>query len=223
MIVFDNVDSYVDLENRSFTGMIDSLVQKFSTSDSSSRIILTCRPDVQYASSSIITFPMKGISAKEASELFSRRAPNVHIEEADIIEAHSLTNGHAFWLDLLAVQLSNVPGSALRKMLDDMRRGREGGPDVLSSIWDTLPGRERTLLRLMAEAVRPETEQQIARFASSQLTQKNFQRALKSLKSLNLIVVKPEVDAPDLYDLHPLVRQFVKTTFSKRLTEKEVG
>jgi tetratricopeptide (TPR) repeat protein len=32
---------------------------------------------------------------------------------------------------------------------------------------------------------------------------------------LNLIVVKPEANAPDLYDLHPLVRQFVRTKFAQ--------
>jgi tetratricopeptide (TPR) repeat protein len=127
--------------------------------------------------------------------------------------AHQLTNGHAFWLDLLAVQVTKVPGTTLPKLLQDMRRGRENVPDVLSSIWDKLALREKTLLRFMTEAVRPETEKTIERFAASQLSYKNFSRALKSLISLNLIVVKPETDAPDLYDLHPLVRKFVRIKF----------
>lgn len=50
---------------------------------------------------------------------------------------------------------------------------------------------------------------------ASKVNYKNFTRALRSLISLNLIVVKPEVDAPDLYDLHPLVRQFVRTRFER--------
>lgn len=213
VLVFDNVDSYVDLENQTFTGMLDQLVQRLAACDSSSRIVLTCRPDVQYPASSVITFSMKGISEEEAVELFAKRTAIGAVPENDIREAHALTKGHAFWLDLLAVQVTKVPGTTLRKLLNDMRRGREDVPDVLSSIWDKLALREQTLLRFMAEAVRPETEKTIERFASSQLTYKNFSRALKSLISLNLIVVKPEVDAPDLYDLHPLVRQFVRTTF----------
>ncbi|WP_210237103.1 hypothetical protein, partial [Mesorhizobium sp. M4B.F.Ca.ET.169.01.1.1] len=28
-------------------------------------------------------------------------------------------------------------------------------------------------------------------------------------------MVKPELDAPDLYDLHPLVRQFVRVRFER--------
>ncbi|WP_176489001.1 NB-ARC domain-containing protein [Rhizorhabdus dicambivorans] len=213
ILVFDNVDSYVDLENRTFIGAIDILINRISTMKCSSRIILTCRPDVQYASSSVITFPMKGISEEETLELFSKRAPGHTIPDSDIRDAHALTKGHAFWLDLIAVQVNKVPGTTLRKLLDDMRRGREEVPDVLSSIWDKLALREQTLLRFMAEAVRPETEITIQRFSASQLNYKNFTRALRSLISLNLIVVKPEMDAPDLYDLHPLVRQFVRTKF----------
>lgn len=215
ILVFDNVDSYVDLENRTFIGAIDLLIQRLSTENSLSRVILTCRPHVAYPASSVITFSMKGISEEEAIELFAKRAPGYIIPDADIRDAHAVTKGHAFWLDLLAVQATKVPGTTLRKLLDDMRRGRGEVPDVLSSIFDKLALREQTLLRFMAEAVRPETEITIQRFVASQVNYKNFIRALRSLISLNLIVVKPEVDAPDLYDLHPLVRQFVRTRFER--------
>lgn len=215
VLVFDNVDSYVDLENRLFTGTLDLLVQRFAASDSNSRVVLTCRPDVQYAPSSVITFSMTGISAEEAIELFSKRAPKIAIPEQDVRDAHEATNGHAFWLDLLAVQVTKVPGTTLRKLLNDLRRGRENVPDVLSSIWDKLALREQTLLRFMAEAVRPENADTIEHFVASKLNYKNFSRSLRSLVSLNLIVVKPEADVPDLYDLHPLVRQFVRTRFER--------
>lgn len=215
VLVFDNVDSYVDLECGTFIDTINLLVEKFSSENTTSRIILTCRPDVQYSAASVITFSLKGLSENEAIELFRARSPDASIPEADIRDAHKVTKGHAFWLDLLAVQAAQVPGTTLRKMLDDMRRGREEGPDVLSSIWDKLALREQKLLRFMAEAVRPETEETIQKFVASQVNYKNFKRALRSLIALNLIVVKPEDDAPDLYDLHPLVRQFVRTRFEQ--------
>lgn len=215
ILIFDNVDSYIDLENRSFIGILDTLVHRISTSESTSRIVLTCRPDVQYPSSSVITLPMKGISVEEAIELFAKRVSNVVIPDEDIHEAHTRTNGHAFWLDLLAVQVTKVPGTTLRKLLNDMRRGRDDGPDILSPLWDKLARREQTLLRFMAEAVRPETANMIEGFVASQLNYQKFNKALRSLIALNLIVVKPEADAPDLYDLHPLVRQFVRTKFER--------
>jgi tetratricopeptide (TPR) repeat protein len=214
ILVFDNVDSYVDLEHGVFIGLLDTLVQAMATAASTSRLLITCRPDVQYTSTSIITLNLGGISEGEAIELFEHRNPETPIPEEDVREAWAMTNGHAFWLDLLAVQVNKVPGTTLRKQLSDMRRGSDNVPDVLSSIWERLAERERTLLRLMAEAVRPETEQVIERFASTQLGYNKFNRAFKSLRSLNLIVVKQISDAPDLFDLHPLVRQFVRTNFS---------
>lgn len=216
IVVFDNVDSYVDLENGTFVGLLDLLVKRMCGSQSSSRLILTCRPTVQYPTSSAITFPISGITKEEAVELFQRRAEGegVTVNEAEVHEAHALTNGNAFWLNLIAIQAFKVPGNTLRNVIDGLRRGREGAPDVLSSIWDKLALREKTLLRLMAEAVRPETSETIARIAATKLNHKNFSRALRSLCLLNLVVVKAEENAPDLYDLHPLVRQFVRKNYA---------
>lgn len=158
---------------------------------------------------------MQGISLEEAVDLFQQRTDGVAIAESEIREAHVLTNGHAFWLDLMAIQVSKVPGMTLNKLLENVRRGRGDGPDVLSSIWDTLAPREQTVLRFMAETMRPETEDTIEKFVASELNYNKFKRSLKSLITLNLIVVKPESNAPDLYDLHPLVRQFVRTRFER--------
>jgi tetratricopeptide (TPR) repeat protein len=215
ILVFDNVDSYVDLENGTFIGLLDRVVQKMSTSNSNSRVILTCRPDVQYPSSSIISLRLRGISEAEAIELFKKRSLPNSVSDDEVREAHSVTDGHAFWLDLIAVQVAKVPGTTLRKFLNDLRRGREGGPDVLSSIWDKLSVGEHTLLRFMAEAVRPETAEMIEKFVASQLNLHRFRRAFRSLTTLNLVVVKPESNAPDLYDLHPLVRHFVRMKFER--------
>ena len=213
VLVLDNVDSYVDLENGTFTGLLDRLVQGMGSADSTSRLVLTCRPDVQYPSASIVTFSIKGLSDDEAIALFAKRNPTQKILEEDIKDVRESTNGHAFWLDLLAVQISKVPGTTLKKLVGDMRRGKDNVPDVLSSIWDKLAVREQTLLRLMAEAVRPETEKQIERFAASELGYAKFNRAFRALRALNLVVVKPVANAPDLFDLHPLVRQFVRNHF----------
>lgn len=216
VIVLDNVDSYIDLENGIFIGILDRMVQKISTSSARGRLVLTCRPDVQYPSSSIITLPLRGVSEEEAIELFAKRSPISPVDEEDIREAHRITDGHAFWLDLIAVQVTKVPGTTLRKFLNDLRRGREGGPDILSSIWeDKLSPAERTLLRFMAEAVRPETAEMIEKFVASQLNFHRFRRALRMLETLKLVVIKPEINAPDLYDLHPLVRHFVRTRFER--------
>lgn len=216
LFVFDNVDHYVDLENFRFTGLLDHLVQKFSSAETDSQLILTCRPQVRYPDPGIVTIPMSDLTLEETHSLFLQRGVPAHsATDNDIRCAHSITKGHPFWLDLMAAQVAQVPGLTLERLLEDFRRGREETPDVLHSIWGRLHEREQTLLRVMAEAVRPETRETLEKYAASLLRYNKFDKALRSLIKLNLVVVKPENNAPDLYDLHPLVRQFVRNHFSR--------
>ena len=213
LFVFDNVDHYVDLEHFKFVGLMEKLVQQFSDTVTSSSLLITCRPNVSYADPKIVTIPMPGLSKDETCALFEKRG--VHEGNSDINNAHEMTKGHPFWLDLIAVQVAEVPGVTLKGFLEDLRRGREESPDILSSIWSGLAEREQILLRTMAETVRPETKQTIEAYVSTKLRYAKFDKALRSLIRLNLVVVKPELDSPDLYDLHPLVRTFVKYSFSR--------
>ncbi|WP_449409347.1 tetratricopeptide repeat protein [Methylobacterium komagatae] len=215
IFIFDNVDHYVDLDKKCFVGILDAVVNSFSQSNVKSRMILTCRPQIQYTSSSIISFSMPGLSLDEAVDLFSTRLGKISIDRADIEAAHTLTEGHAFWLDLMAVQVARVPGLSLANLLEDIRRGRGDAPDVLSTIWKQLADREKILLRAMAEIVRPETEEMLDKLVSTRMNYSKFSKALRYLKNMNLIVVKKENNSPDLYDLHPLVRSFVQNLYSK--------
>ena len=216
IFVFDNVDHYVDLEEFRFVGLLDRLVTIFANSETSSQVILTCRPQVRYSDASVITISMPGLSISETQALFHQRSvPGDLATPEEIQTAHELTEGHPFWLDLIAVQVAEVPGVNLGGLLEDLRRGREESPNILSSIWSRLAEREQTLLRIMAEALRPETKETLEKYVSARLRYNKFEKALRTLIRLNLLVVKPEVNAPDLYDLHPLVRQFVKQSFSE--------
>lgn len=214
IFVFDNVDHYVDLVNFRFVGILDSIIKKFALSDTNSQIILTCRPQVKYTESSVISISMPGLTLGETRELFEQRGVELKVlDSAELTAVHDMTEGHPFWLDLIAVQVAQVPGTTLSGLMEDIRRGREDSPNILSSIWERLAEREQVLLRVMAEAVRPETKETIEKYASSKLRYNKFEKALRTLIRLNLVTVKPEVNAPDLYDLHPLVRQFVKQNF----------
>ena len=213
--VLDNVDQYVDLVEARFTGLLHRLVITFANANSPSRLIITCRPGISYELSSVISFPLSGLSIEETSELIVQRVGINSISNVDMSELQARTKGHPFWLNLIASQLSRVPGTTVAMFLEDLRRGRSEAPDILSSIWKTLPRRERQLLQAMAETVRAEDEFMLERLVGADLNYKNFKRALKMLIQLSLIVVKPEKNAPDLYDLHPLVRHFVRKSFTR--------
>ena len=211
VFVFDNVDHYIDLDRGKFVGLLDALARAFCRITTGSRIIITCRPTVRYEATSAVTLVMKGLSLSETSQLFALRSVGRIESELDIAAAHRMTDGHPFWLDLLAAHVARSSGKTLNTILEDVRRGREDAPDILSSIWSALGEREKYVLRAMAETVRPETEAMIERVVQGELNFQKFKRALKSLISLNLVVVKAEYNSTDLYDLHPLVRQFVKS------------
>jgi tetratricopeptide (TPR) repeat protein len=67
----------------------------------------------------------------------------------------------------------------------------------------------------MAETVKPETADDLARYFSSTMHYRKLMRTLSSLRTLNLVVVKPSPNAPDVLELHPMVRQFIRTKFTR--------
>ncbi|SCX32244.1 putative ATPase [Agrobacterium sp. DSM 25558] len=215
VFVFDNVDHYVDLEKEEFFGILDVLVRQFSKSNSPSKIIFTCRPQVNYDISEVSSFTLLGISLAETVELFTARCEKNKVVAHDIQIAHEVTAGHPIWLDMMAVRVARVPGMTLSKINDDIRRDRSKNPDILSSLWKTLADREQTVLRVMSEAKRAETMEMIEKFTGSQLNYNKFSKAMRSLIALNLVIVKAQKNAPDLYDLHPLVRAFVRKSFNR--------
>ena len=152
------MDHYVDLENERMSGSATVFIEYLLRSNSPSRAVFTCRPSVEYNVPGVLNCRLVGLSFDAAVELFSRRgAASVANEIAD---GHRLTEGHAFWLDLLAIQVAK-PASSVRLsiLLKQIGSGQGLLPDnTLNSIWDTLREREQSVLRSMAETVKPETE-----------------------------------------------------------------
>jgi TBPIP/Hop2 winged helix domain len=73
-----------------------------------------------------------------------------------------------------------------------------------------LRDREQAVLRQMAETVKPESEVEIADYLSGSFNFNKVGKALKVLRSLNLIVIKRGPKRVDLLELHPLVRTFIR-------------
>jgi tetratricopeptide (TPR) repeat protein len=67
----------------------------------------------------------------------------------------------------------------------------------------------------MAEAVRPEKDSEIADHLHSEMNYQRVIKALSALKSMNLVVVKRRAGITDVFELHPLVRGFIWSRFSK--------
>jgi hypothetical protein len=213
LLIFDNVDHYVDLENERMSGSPDILVQALLRSEVRAQVVFTCRPNVRYDHGLVLSQRLEGLDLQATRELFDKRKAKASSEEIE--QAYQVTKGHAFWLDLLAIQVNKrTPAGSLRELVREIRSGTEYLPvDTLKSIWTTLRPREQTVLRAMAETVKPETEAQIADYLAEEMNYNKLVKALTTLRALNLIVVKRRRDAPDLLELHPLVRQFVRNSF----------
>jgi tetratricopeptide (TPR) repeat protein len=212
LFVFDNVDHYVDLEKRTMIGSVDIFIRSLIRSVSNSRAIFTCRPSVRYEDDSALTCALEGIDFNAARSLFQKRG--AASSDSQIREAHELTNGHAFWLDLLGIQVAKRAAD-LKTVLNQIQSGGGLLPDkTLNSIWKTLKDREQIVLRGMAETVKAATEAEIGDYLAPELNFNKFQKALKALRVLNLVVVKKRPNLGDVLELHPLVRQFVRRTFT---------
>jgi tetratricopeptide (TPR) repeat protein len=213
LFVFDNVDHYADLELSMMTGSVNRFIQAFLAKQSNSKILFTCRPFIQYQNDAMLSLKLEGLDLISAVELFTKRQANSGRDEIE--EAHRLTVGHAFWLDLWAAQVGkNTPNITLRSLLDQMGAGALP-ISTLDSIWKTLNERERLVLRSLAETVRPETEARIGDYLKDRIHFNRLIRALRSLRSLNLIVVKSRSGSEDVLELHPLIREYIRRTFPK--------
>ncbi len=213
LLVFDNVDHYVDLESERLGGSPELLVQALLKSQVRAQVVFTCRPNVTYDHALVLSQRLEGLDLQATYDLFERRKARSSPDEIE--QAHLVTNGHAFWLDLLAIQVKQrAPTTTLRVLVNEIHSGGGQLPaNTLKSIWTTLRSREHTVLRAMAETVKPETEAQIGDYLVRELNYNKVVKALNVLRAVNLIVVKRRADAPDLLELHPLVRQFVRNSF----------
>jgi len=216
LIVFDNVDHYVDLDQNKLTGTAHDFLSAFLKHPSKSRIVFTCRPEIKYASD-VLSLNVQGLSVSAVAELFAKRGASASQQEIE--RAHSLTGGHAFWLDLIAAQVAkNSTTLKLKEILNSIAEGSGGAlpASTLTSIWKTLHDRQKLVLQVMAETVRPETDYKVAEYLRGRLNFNQVSRALRALRDLNLIVVKPRAGLNDLLELHPLVREFIRQTFPFR-------
>jgi tetratricopeptide (TPR) repeat protein len=214
LFVFDNADHYINLETRRMTASPNMLIQELLNSETRSRVILTCRPTVNYQHLFALSCHLEGISLEATRELFAKRG--AVCGDSEISEAHQLTDSHAFWLDLLSIQAAKSSAASFGSLVERIRSGGDNLPqNTLNSIWATLNERQQSVLRSMAETVRPETENEIGRYVQSKMNYHKAIRSLNVLRALNLVVVKRTPSGHDVLELHPLVRQFIRQKFSR--------
>ncbi len=215
LVIFDNVDHYVDLERSVLVGAAGAFVTRFLSNESAATIVFTCRPSIVTTSTAMYAKRLEGLDLEAAEELFNLRQANVSRREVE--EAHDRTQGHAFWLDLLAAQVAaRSPTVTLQSLLGNIASGGGEIPDAtLRSIWQSLRDREQIVLQALAEALRPASAITLADYLQSRSNFNQTSKALRVLRSLNLLVVKRLDQGEEGFELHPVIRTFIHRTFKR--------
>jgi len=229
LFVFDNIDSYIDLETFEPIGPIGKLFNLALQTPHNSKFIFTCRPFIHYAGVNFFQLKLSGLTLDNVISLFSSGKTSISpIILSDLaIRAHKLTGGHALWVSLILAQakrgqrnvedfLKNIESKNIVESSESSILSKR----ILREIWDSLNEKQKTLLRTLAESITSESEDEISKVIRSELNFNQFSKALRTLKDLNLIVTK---GAENYVELHPLVKEFIKSNFPSQEQRKFVS
>lgn len=220
LFVLDNVDSYIDYEKSEPVGNIGALFKAALKHEHNSKFIFTCRPFIMHSGIDFYHLKLTGLTKKATLEYFIKGNTNIKRERLSALaeKAYILTNGHALWLSLILAQ-SNKGEEALKTFLNSIESGEKDididhsaflSKKMLGSIWEMIENNEKTILRVLAEAVYSESVDNYSKVVEKEMNYKRFKKALKTLNSLNLIIYKRN---SDYIELHPLVKEFIKSNY----------
>ena len=230
IFVYDNVDKYIDLVDLKPIGGLGKLFDKANKRDHNASFIFTCRPHVISSLPSFLELNLKELSLSDTIQLFTKYEPPFSKTDIEIIanQSHSLTNGHVLWLTLIAAQCKRgLP--IVNSFLEDYSKNKVDQKDnpsyslaqnTLDVLWKSLNQKQQTLLRGMAEMVTSFDKDELDTIFKSVLSSNQFNKAFKFLNSLNLLVVKSQEGKKDLFELHPLVKEYILNKYRRNERSK---
>jgi hypothetical protein len=231
IFVFDNIDKYIDLDRFTPAGDLKLFFDQVMNRDQNSRFIFTCRPFIQFAGVGSYQIRLEGLTNSDTKDLILKYHQKLGEIEASSMAArlHQCTQGHPLWMALVLAQ-SRVNPKDVYTILEKLeRQGITKSDDnisslisatILENLWQGLKERERVILRTLSISGLAESEEAISQIISKKLNHNQVQRALKSLKLLNLVVMKED---EGYLELHPLVREFIVHNYGKEDQESYVG
>lgn len=226
IFVFDNIDSYIDLETFTPSGGMKYFFERALDESHQSKFIFTCRPFIREASLNFYQLKLSGLSESECEQMFSLY--EIPINEGQLTElsqkAYYLTKGHPLWLNLIAAQALRGVKTVNKfiQSIEDKTDFKEDGfssilsNKILTEVWSSINDKQKTLLRGIAETVKPETVLNLKKILEAELNNNQFNKAFKVLNNLNLIEVKSSETSADRIELHPLVKEFIISKFPQK-------
>jgi len=225
IFVFDNIDKYIDLEEFLPIGGMRLLIRQILHREHNSKFIFTCRPFIRNAEVGFYQLQLSGLSISDTEKLL--KSYNIPFKDSEITSltknVYELTSGHPLWINFIAAQakrgsenLNNfIRGIRTKSNFDEKDFSAILSQNILLTVWNTLNENQKILLRGMSETIRAEREENLRRIMRAYLKHNRFTKALNTLKALNLVVVKSSPSEPDLLELHPLVKEFIRSKFGR--------
>lgn len=214
LVIFDNVDAYVDLDNSELIGELSEFVQVMLTREHKSMIILTCRIPIYDSNACFGSVKLDGFKEPDAIQYFKQRG--VNLEQGEDIKACKeiirITKGHPWWIGLIIgqMQLEKVSiSNYLSVHKDDLLTKGSQVEKYFDSIWKTIGEIKENyhkIIRHLVESVNPLTVDEISRLLQNSYNQTN--KAINKLYRWNLLIRHEGADSPK-YQVHPLVREYI--------------
>lgn len=220
LFVFDNIDSYIDYESFNPIEGFNKLIQAALKKSHHCKFIFTCRPFIKKADVGFYQMGLPGLSFENTKLLLNKYNISVKQNQKEDIfkDLHEITNGHPLWLNLLGAQA--VRGvKILESFIENIREHTDFDENdiskilsgkIIGAIWKSLNHKQQKLLRCLTELVKSELVEDLAKIVENELNYNQFNKALKRLKLLNLVVTKTQKNKKEEIELHPLVKSYVK-------------
>jgi len=225
LIVFDNVDAYVNLESEELVGELSDFVEIALTQQHNSLLILTCRTPIYDSRANFRTIKLDGLKEPEGIEFLRNRGVEITGVEDEIAckQIIRITKGHPWWLGLIAGQMVSrnmSPQEYLDENRDDILARDSQVEKFFGAIWEklnTATGRvAQNIIRFLSETARPLSVEDLSLLLGDNF--KNTNKAVKTLMNLNLLIAHGERETQSkFYQVHPLVREFVHSNYDKTI------
>ena len=229
VFVFDNIDKYIDLHKFIPSGDMGVFFNKALKNSHNSKFIFTCRPFIHHATMGFYQVKLEGLELDDARDLIKKYHSSIDQNELDDVSSklHQATNGHPLWMGLILAQSrTDIRQIKILVAKISQRQTNEGvnistlvSETILENVWTSLKERERVVLRTLSISNISETEDDLAKIMAKKINHNQYTRALKSLKSLNLIITK----SSGQLELHPLVREFINSNYGKEDQESYIS
>lgn len=228
LIVFDNIDAYVKLDSQEIMGELRDVADILLTNQHESLVILTSRIPINDYRDRFLSFELGGLSEAEGEKFFISRG--VELKDSNDIaycrKIVSLAKGHPWWLGLIAGQLS-AGRDTLKNCVEQFSSynalDNDKIEDYFGSIWEGLSNGKQLekigheLLRYLVELPRPAILTELQEIVYEHGPDK-VRRAVNRLRSLGLLEAHEDISSREmLYQVHPLVRQFIHRNYTPEL------